>query len=152
MRRTPVCFRGICVVKAGKDLSTAKLKGAILSNEILPMNPITQGFLNLDPREGYSARNFHIQVAKFAGLCDMIVYGDDETDPEEVLKLAKRISTAQKYYREKCQTNAVRDFPKYSTFVVKSKYSLPVLFYDAIQVYKIQASVTGLTAKVVCVV
>jgi hypothetical protein len=121
-RRTPTCYRGTCIVKVGRDINRSKLKGAIMPEEILPSNPQTPGFLSVDPREGFNVRNFHIQVAKFAGLSDIVVYGDDSTDKNEVMRVAKRISAAQVYYRTQCQGMSGRDFPIYSTFVVQSGF------------------------------
>jgi hypothetical protein len=121
-RRTPTCYRGTCIVKVGRDINRSKLKGAIMPEEILPSNPQTPGFLSVDPREGFNVRNFHIQVAKFAGLSDIVVYGDDNTDPNEVMRIAKRISAAQVYHRTQCRGTSGQDFPIYSTFVVQSGF------------------------------
>jgi dual specificity MAP kinase phosphatase len=120
-RRTPTCYRGICIVRVGRDVTKSRLKGAIIPEEILPPNPQTPGFLCVDPREGFGVRNFHIQVGKFTGLSDIVVYGDDDTDPSEVMRVAKRISAAQLHYRAQCQSNSGRGFPKYNTFVVESE-------------------------------
>lgn len=125
MRRAPTCYRGIVVVKVG-DQSHSRLKGAVAPEEILPPGSTTSGFLNLDPRDGFNVRNFHIQVGKFACLSDIIVYGDNDADQQEVLKVAKRISAAQLYYRAQYQGNSMREFPIYSTFLTQSKTYLLV--------------------------
>jgi dual specificity MAP kinase phosphatase len=124
-RRVPTCYRGLCIVKVGRDYTKARLKGSILPEEILSANPRAQGFLSVDPREGFNVRNFHIQVGKFAGLSDIVVYGDDETNENEVLVVARRISEAQEHYRMQCQGSSARPFPLYCTFVVKSELPLP---------------------------
>ncbi|KAF8241977.1 hypothetical protein K440DRAFT_620077 [Wilcoxina mikolae CBS 423.85] len=123
-RRTPTCYRGICIVRVGRDFTKSRLKGSIIPEEILPPNPQTPGFLCVDPREGFGVRNFHIQVGKFTGLSDIVVYGDDDTDFSEVMRVAKRISAAQIHYRAQCQVGSGRGFPKYSTFVVESAFSV----------------------------
>lgn len=120
VRRAPTCYRGVMIVKAG-DQTHSKLKGAIAPEEILPAVSTTSSFLNVDPRDGFNVRNFHIQVGKFACLSDIIVYGDSDTNQQEVLKLAKRISAAQLHYRAQYQGSSTREFPIYSTFVVQSK-------------------------------
>lgn len=120
MRRAPTCYRGVFVVKVG-DQSQSRLKGAVSPEEILPSNSTASGFLNVDPKDGFNVRNFHIQVGKFACLSDIIVYGDNDADQQEVLKVAKRISAAQLYYRAQYQGNSTREFPIYSTFLAQSK-------------------------------
>lgn len=124
-RRTPSCYRGICIVKAGSRRTGCTLKGTVLPEEILPSNQQDPGFLCVDPREGFSVRNFHIQVAKFAGISDIVVYGDGEhpDDRAEVMRIAKRISAAQIDFRKQCLGNSSRAFPLYSTFVVESVFS-----------------------------
>jgi dual specificity MAP kinase phosphatase len=118
LRKVPQCLRGIAVVKAGGDLGTAKLKGAIAPEELmLPSNdpdaPCT--FLEIDPKDGFSVRNFQIQACKMATVSDIVIYGDDNTSREEVLKLAKRVSSAQKAWKERqaasgCESNKVHTF------------------------------------------
>lgn len=120
MRRAPTCYRGIVIVKVG-DQTHSKLKGAVAPDEILPLSSTVPGFLSVDPRDGFNVRNFHIQVGKFACLSDIIVYGDNETDQQEVFRVAKRMSAAQLYYRTQYQGSSMRDFPIYSTFIVQSK-------------------------------
>ena len=129
-RKTPTCFRGTCIVKVGRDINRSRLKGAITPEEILPPNPHTPGFLCVDPKDGFNVRNFHIQVGKFAGLSDIVVYGDDDTERAEVERIAKRISNAQLYHRSQSQQGGVaRGFPVYNTFVVDCEYFRLALFY-----------------------
>lgn len=121
-RRTPTCYRGLVIVRVGRDNNRSKLKGAVMPSEILPSNSQTLGFLSVDPREGFNVRNFQIQVGKFAALSDIVVYGDDDTDHAQVMKVARRISAAQWHQRTSCVHNSIRDFPRYSTFVVESEF------------------------------
>jgi len=121
-RRTPTCYRGLVIVRVGRDNNKSKLKGAVMPGEILPLNPHTPGFLSVDPREGFNVRNFQIQVGKFAGLSDIVVYGDGGTDRGEVMRVARRISAAQLHHRTLCVQSSIRDFPRYSTFVVESEF------------------------------
>jgi dual specificity MAP kinase phosphatase len=106
LRKVPQCLRGITIVKAGGDLSRAKLRGAIAPEELLGpecrrRSMMDGKFLEIDPRDGFSVRNFQIQTCKMATVSDIIVYGDDKTSAEEVLLLSRRIASAQKAWREK---------------------------------------------------
>ncbi|RMY68377.1 hypothetical protein D0862_14989 [Hortaea werneckii] len=74
LRRTPKCIRGLTIVKAGGDLSHSRLKGAIAPDEILyPLKPgrdrksgdEAADFLDVDPKDGFSVRNFHIQTYEY---------------------------------------------------------------------------------------
>ena len=121
LRRTPRCIRGITLVKCGGDLSKSRLKGAIAPDELLqPSLSRCPKFHDVDPREGFSVRNFQIQAAKMALVSDIVVYGDECTSPKDVRALAKTIAAAQKAWREKCEVGAV-EIPVYSTFTVSSK-------------------------------
>jgi dual specificity MAP kinase phosphatase len=118
LRKIPTCLRGIAVVKAGGDLGTAKLKGAIAPEELImprtdPKAPAS--FLEIDPKDGFSVRNFQIQACKMATVSDIVVYGDDSTPREEVVGLANTIAQAQKTWKERqaisgCETNKVHTF------------------------------------------
>ena len=120
VRKTPRGIRGITVVKAGGDLTRSKLKGAIAPTELLSAaggrDPV---FYDVDPKDGFSVRNFHIQVAKMAMVSDIVVYSDGSTNTEGLHALAKRISRAQIAYRDKCDVGGL-DNPVYNTFVVSS--------------------------------
>ncbi|KXT00512.1 hypothetical protein AC578_4071 [Pseudocercospora eumusae] len=129
LRRTPRCIRGITVVKAGGDLSHCRIKGAIAPEELLkPLQPAKTKqieepeFLDADPRDGFSVRNFQIQAAKMATVSDIIVYGDEKTPREEVARLAKRISRAQSVWQKKTEGshNTTRLF---NTFVLSSDWT-----------------------------
>lgn len=85
--------------------------------------PVGEGsvFLDIDPRDGFSVRNFHIQAVKMARLSDIVVYGDDDTTQEDILSVAKRIAIAQRDWLEKGSSRE-REAPTFNTFVVSSKY------------------------------
>lgn len=118
-RHTPKCFRGITIIKAGGDLSKARLQGAVSSAEILePSSGKDARFLDVDPREGFSVRNFQIQVVKMAMLSDLVVYRDRSTSPEEVHNLARKLATAQKACRTKTGFAQDASAPTYNTFIL----------------------------------
>ena len=118
LRRPPQSFRGITLVKADGDLSISRLKGAISPSEF--MRPGSEPeFLEVDPREGFSVRNFQIQAAKTAMISDIIVYGDDEL---QVRQLGWDIATAQRRWRER-QADQDHELPKFNTFICTSPFS-----------------------------
>ncbi|OTB01564.1 hypothetical protein M426DRAFT_213405 [Hypoxylon sp. CI-4A] len=113
-RQVPNCLRGITVVKADGNLGAARLKGAIAPTEL--MNPEAENeFVESDPKEGFSVRNFQIQTAKTAFTSDIIVYGEDSG---VVRKLAWEIASAQSKWRRKHE-----NIPKYNTFICISPFS-----------------------------
>ena len=117
-RKTPMCIRGLTVVKAKGNLGMAKLKGAVSSKEILtPAGIKAIAFNDLDPREGFSVRNFQIQTAKMATVSDIVIYGDRGCTEHELHVLAKRIAVAQRVQREKRDPGGLGG-PIYNTFVV----------------------------------
>ncbi|KAJ9149803.1 Dual specificity phosphatase [Pleurostoma richardsiae] len=118
LRRTPCCLRGITVVKADGDLTVARLKGAISPQEFLQSGS-TAEFLEVDPKEGFSVRNFQIQAAKTAMTSDIIVYGDDDV---LVRKLGWDIATAQQKWREKHESQG-HPLPSYNTFICASPFT-----------------------------
>ena len=121
LRKAPRSLRTITIVKAGGDLAHAKLKGAVGPDELLHSGKTMDGiahFLDIDPKEGFSVRNFQIQAAKMATVSDIVVYGDDKTPKEEVKQLAERISRAQRVWREKDKQAGV-DPPTYSTYLLQ---------------------------------
>lgn len=111
-------MRGITVVKAGGDLSCAKLKGAIAPEEFLLQGHGGAAFREVDPKEGFSVRNFQIQAAKSAMVSDILVYG---TDDFEVQRLAKDVAAAQQAWRETHEEKG-HDLPKYNTFICTSNF------------------------------
>ncbi|EMD69821.1 hypothetical protein COCSADRAFT_76996 [Bipolaris sorokiniana ND90Pr] len=98
-RKVPTCIRSITIVKTGGNLSSSKLKGAIAPDEILDsVTSENPQFLECDPKEGFSVRNFHIQTCKMALVSDIVVYGDHKTKSEDTIALAQKISRAQRQY------------------------------------------------------
>ncbi|KAF5027525.1 hypothetical protein F66182_374 [Fusarium sp. NRRL 66182] len=118
LRRTPSCLRSITLVKADGDLNCSRLKGAIAPNEILQANNASE-FIEADPREGFSVRNFQIQTVKTAVVSDIIVYGRDLT---KTRKVAWDIAGAQKRWREKHEAQGTC-MPEYNTFICTSPFS-----------------------------
>lgn len=99
VRKVPRCIRGLTIVKTGGNLTCSKLKGAIAPEELLAPGDVN--FIECDPRDGFSVRNFQIQACKMAMVSDIIVYGDTRTSPSETIALAKRLSKAQRQYETK---------------------------------------------------
>ncbi|KAL3472111.1 hypothetical protein BJX99DRAFT_236122 [Aspergillus californicus] len=119
LRRTPKCWRGLTIVKVGGDLSSSRLKGAVTLDAIL--GPSGLEFLAVDPREGFSVRNFHIQTAKLAPSSDIVVYGEDGVTAKQLLEDASRITAAQHHWRAKHDHD--QTLPSYNTFVVSCPFS-----------------------------
>ncbi|RAL67188.1 hypothetical protein DID88_007965 [Monilinia fructigena] len=94
------------------------LKGAITPDEFLQFGAKTK-FQEVDPREGFSVRNFHIQPAKSATVSDIIVYGED---PLIVEDLAREIAAAQQLIRE-AHVNQGDELSQYNTFICTSPFS-----------------------------
>jgi len=134
LRRTPECLRSITVVKADGDLSISRLKGAIAPHEFL--NETDAEFLEVDPREGFSVRNFQIQAAKTAMTSDIIVYGDDEA---QVRTLGWKISIAQSNWRKAHHD----DLPVYNTFICTSPFGEFETLFDDIVAVDSTGQVTG---------
>lgn len=128
LRRTPKCLRGVAIVKAGGDLSHSKIKGAIAPEEILkPLQAVKNrsgdehAFLDVDPRDGFSVRNFQIQACKMATVSDIVVYGDDRTSRQEVEELARRISRAQCAWQKRAEGLLHSAGRLFNTFVLSGK-------------------------------
>ena len=123
-RHTPKCFREIVIVKAGSDLSRARLKGAISAEEVLEFKWGQDAtFLDADPREGFSVRNFQIQTPKMATVSDIVIYGDQTTKKEEIHQLAKKFAIAQNIWRLNNGCGNDEDAPSYNTFVLSGTSS-----------------------------
>lgn len=102
VRRVPRCIRGITIVKTGGNLATSKIKGAIAPDELLDLTcDDAPSFIECDPKDGFSVRNFQIQSCKLAMVSDIIVYGDQKTNPKDTIALARKISLAQRQYEER---------------------------------------------------
>ncbi|KAG9530180.1 tyrosine protein phosphatase 1, partial [Aureobasidium melanogenum] len=124
-RRAPRTLRGITVVKAGGDLSHSKLRGAIAPDELLLATKNGEQistFLDVDPRDGFSIRNFQIQAVKMATMSDIVIYADDKTSKTVLNKLASLISRAQKVWREKDRDNDA-EIPQFHTYVVNDSFA-----------------------------
>lgn len=118
-KRTPTCFRNITLVKADGDLNVSRLKGAISPHEFLHCSSVPE-FQDVDPRDGFSVRNFQIQAAKSAVTSDIVVYGDDLHASR---KLARDIAAAQQRWRDR---HAAQDesVPIYNTFVCTNPFHI----------------------------
>lgn len=118
LQRPPTCLRGVTLVKADGDLEQCRLKGALSPDELIHRGPVPE-FVEADPREGFSVRNFHIQLIKSALLSDIIVYGDDSNTVKNV---AWEVTEAQRRWRE---TTVFGDdsFPEYNTFYCVSSFT-----------------------------
>ena len=122
LRRTPKCLRGITIIKAGGDLSRSRIKGAIAPDEILNLSENNgRGFVECDPREGFSVRNFHIQTAKMALISDIIIYGDEDTDHRIIKSVAERTASVQKKYRRELE-NIGQCQETFNTFVLTQTF------------------------------
>ena len=125
LRSPPKCYRGLTVVKVGGDMTTCKIKGAMSPEEVLSSDPACDDtFLEVDPREGFSVRNFQIQSTKIATVSDIVVYRDEDASDKELFNLAKRFSKAQNTWRVK-SSNGEQELPGFHVFVV-SGISLPI--------------------------
>lgn len=123
VRATPKCLRGITVVKVGDDLTQSKIKGSLTTEEILVTQPKSSpSFLEVDPKDGFSVRNFQIQATKMAMLSDIVLYKDERTPEKQLHDLAKRFSSAQRAYEQK-RTSTDDAMPTFNTFVVTSDFT-----------------------------
>lgn len=121
LRKTPKCIRGITIIKVGSDLNRSRLKGAIAPEELLcPRSSQSCAFLDVDPKDGFSVRNFQIQVAKVAIASDIVIYGDEASTMEDVHILAKRVAEARKSWGLKADPSG-QAMPMFGTFVVSSE-------------------------------
>ena len=121
LRKTPQCFRGITIVKVGGDLTKARLKGAISPDEILDTkNNKSASFLEVDPKDGFSVRNFQIQATKMATVSDIVLYADAGTKAEEIHELAKKFAAAQNTWRVK-NRNGDEHLSIFNTFIMSSR-------------------------------
>lgn len=121
LRRTPCCLRGVTVVKADGQLTRARLKGAIAPDEFMHSGP-TAEFVEADPKEGFSVRNFQIQAAKMAMTSDIIVYGESEAEAAAVRQLGWDIAAAQRRWKDRHDHDG-DPLPEYNTFVCTADFS-----------------------------
>lgn len=122
LRKIPKCFRGITIIKAGGDLTRSRIKGAVAPDEVLNLSDSNgHGFLECDPREGFSVRNFHIQAAKMALVSDIIIYGDEDTDHRIIKSVAERTASVQRRWRKELES--MGQCPElYHTFVLTQPF------------------------------
>jgi dual specificity MAP kinase phosphatase len=121
VRKVPRCIRSLTLVKTGGNLNTSKLKGAIAPVELLQSaSSDSPTFVECDPKDGFSVRNFQIQACKMAMVSDIIVYGDQKTHPNETVALAQQISKAQRHYED------MHGLPRclFNTFMLSGMYLL----------------------------
>ncbi|KAL8941590.1 MAG: hypothetical protein Q9216_002141 [Gyalolechia sp. 2 TL-2023] len=123
LRNVPRCFRGVTIIKAGGNLTRCKVKGALAPQEILSSEAgHDDTFPEIDPTEGFSVRNFHIQACKMATVSDIVVYRDDDVSEKDLYRLAKMLSKAQKTWRVK-NTIGEQDLPRFHVFIVSCPFS-----------------------------
>ena len=118
----PKQIRAITIIKAGGDLSCGRIKGALAPDEVLSLcDDSGRGFLNCDPREGFSVRNFHIQTAKLAQVSDIVIYGDERTDHRIIKSVAERTALVQRRWRKDLEN--MGQIPEtYNTFVLTDPF------------------------------
>jgi dual specificity MAP kinase phosphatase len=119
LRKTPSCLRAVTLVKADGDIDVSRLKGAIGPEEILQPGS-DANFVEPDPREGFSIRNFHIQPAKVSLLSDIVVYGEDKALTHNV---AWDIAAARHRWHESQLANG-GSAPIYNTFVCTDPFKV----------------------------
>ncbi|KXJ89652.1 dual specificity phosphatase [Microdochium bolleyi] len=117
LRKTPTCFRGLTVVKADGDLSRARLKGAVSPQELLKGGSVGE-FLDIDPKDGFSVRNFQIQTVKSALLSDIVIYGDDAS---KVKAIGWEIASAQDKWRQEHEHQG-SEVPIFNTFICLNSF------------------------------
>jgi dual specificity MAP kinase phosphatase len=109
-------------VKAGGDLTRSRLKGSVAPDEILSLcDNIDKGFLECDPRDGFSVRNFHIQAAKIAKISDIIIYGDETTDQRIIKSVAERTSIVQRRWKKELEATG-QCLEPFHTFVLTTPF------------------------------
>ncbi|PFH55484.1 hypothetical protein XA68_18190 [Ophiocordyceps unilateralis] len=93
-----------------------RLKGAVAPDEFMRRSTGSAEFIEADPVDGFSVRNFHIQTAKVAFTSDLVVYGDD---PVEARRVSMDIAAAQCQWREQHESQGYL-LPHYNTFLCTS--------------------------------
>jgi hypothetical protein len=122
--------RGLTIVHADEAFpNESRLVGSVLPNEILASNGDSSDFLDTTETElGINLRNFRIQVARYATISDIVVYGSGAIDVARRIRTAQRRIKAQRQDQLKSikQQNgnrplqAVNDLD-YRTFVIIGK-------------------------------
>lgn len=132
LRKVPKCLRGITIVKAGGDMTISRLKGAVAADEILSLSDDNdRGFLDCDPKEGFSVRNFGIQTAKWAQVSDIVIYADDSTDQRLVKSIAERTAVVQRKWKKHLEASG-QSPETYHTFVCTTPFDIIERDYPAL--------------------
>ena len=122
LRRVPRHIRGLTIIKAGGDLSRSRVKGSIAPDEVLSLcDDSSRGFLDCDPREGFSVRNFQIQAAKMAQVSDIVIYGDSQTDYRIIKSVAERTAKVQRMWRKEVESTG-QSPETFHTFVLTEPF------------------------------
>lgn len=103
-------------MKANGDLSISRLKGNIAPDEFMDLEK--GDFKEIDPKDGFSVRNFQIQAAKIARISDIVVYGENEI---ETFKLANLVAKAQTSWYDN-HKKLGQYIPTYNTFMCVSLF------------------------------
>jgi len=122
LKKVPKSLRGITIIKAGGDLSRSRIKGAVAPDEVLSLCDDTgKAFVDCDPQEGFSVRNFHIQAAKLACVSDIVIYADDRTDHRIIRSVAERAAIVQRNWKKELE-KAGHVPETYHTFVLTQHF------------------------------
>lgn len=110
------------MIKAGGDLSRSRIRGAVAPDEVFNLcDDSGKGFLDCDPKDGFSVRNFHIQTIKMAQVSDIVVYGDEKTDHRIIKSVAERAAAVQRQWRKDVEASG--QVPEsYNTFVLTEPF------------------------------
>ncbi|RIA98714.1 hypothetical protein C1645_749074 [Glomus cerebriforme] len=127
IQESPVpLHRGVTVVQAEEQTSKCLLVGSVYPSDIFNPPILNDGdhschelrtFLKMNDSEGINLRNFKIQVAKYATLSDIVVYGENGLN-DSVLEIAKQAAWAQQALREE-NPNGI----DYEVFVILDSFS-----------------------------
>ncbi|CAG8591254.1 1243_t:CDS:2 [Ambispora gerdemannii] len=115
--------RGLTIVQAEENSLKSQLVGSVYPSDILNHPPnedenAFRGFLNIQEEDAINLRNFKIQVAKYATLSDVVVYGEHGLN-DQVLQIAKQVAWAQQVMREE-RPNGI----EYETFVIIEPFAV----------------------------
>jgi dual specificity MAP kinase phosphatase len=143
VRRVPRCLRGITLIKAGGDLSRARIRGAVAPDEVFNLcDDSGKGFLDCDPKDGFSVRNFHIQTTKMAQVSDIVVYGDEKTDHRIIKSVAERAAAVQRQWRKEVEASGQTP-ESYNTFVLTDPFEDFEQAYPGLAAVDSQGQPTG---------
>lgn len=118
LRRIPKCLRALTLISLDGDLSKSRLRGAVALDEVLA--PSGYDFIDADPPDGFSVRNFHIQTAKMAALSDIIIYAKKGASRAQLLDVAERLAIAQQNWR--MRNDPAQETPLFNTFVLSGRW------------------------------